>query len=86
MSSIKNELLELVDEDYQERRARVDREFRAKQRAKTAAAPITVEGVGGAVGERGGKESKVEINGESSQGVEQSEVTAAKETAGVDRV
>lgn len=38
IGSIKNELLELVDEDFQERRAKVEREFAEKSAAKAAAA------------------------------------------------
>lgn len=38
IGSIKNELLELVDEDFQEKRAKVNREFAAKTAAKAAKA------------------------------------------------
>lgn len=38
ISSIKNELLEIVDEDFQEKRAKVNRDFAAKTEAKAAAA------------------------------------------------
>lgn len=38
IGSIKNELLELVDEDFQEKRAKVNRDFAEKTKAKAAAA------------------------------------------------
>lgn len=43
VGSIKNELLEIVDEDFQEKRARVNQEFLAKSKAKAAAADAAVE-------------------------------------------
>lgn len=36
VSSIKGELLEIVEEDFQDRRAKVNQEFAAKMRAKAA--------------------------------------------------
>lgn len=96
IGNIKNELLELVDEDFQERRARVDQEFTAKRMAKAAAlatdaaAPITTGAENGAVEGGGIEQTQVELNGgprvgEGGQGA-QSEVTS-KEAAGVgDRV
>lgn len=38
IGNIKNELLELVDEDFQEKRAKINRDFAAKTEAKAAAA------------------------------------------------
>lgn len=43
IGNIKNELLELVDEDFQEKRNKVDREFAAKSQAKAAAAKAAKE-------------------------------------------
>lgn len=40
IGSIKNELLELVDEDFRDRRARVDLEFATK--TKSTAKPVSV--------------------------------------------
>lgn len=85
IGNIKNELLEIVDEDYRERRAKVDQNFSERRRAKGAAAaaapaPITTDGKGA-----GGKDHKVELNGEGEGAQAQ---MASKETAGVvgDRV
>lgn len=38
IGNIKNELLELVDEDFQEKRSKIDQQFAAKAEAKAAAA------------------------------------------------
>lgn len=43
IGSIKNELLELVDEDFQEKRAKVNREFAAKTAAKAAKAKAAAD-------------------------------------------
>ena len=48
VGSIKNELLELVDEDFQERRAKVEQEFAAKSKAKAAAAAAAAASSGAA--------------------------------------
>lgn len=38
IGNIKNELLELVDEDFQEKRSKIDQQFAARAEAKAAAA------------------------------------------------
>lgn len=46
IGGIKNELLALVDEDFRDRRTKVERDFAAKAKAKAKASPATAGDTG----------------------------------------